>query len=109
MIEPLNIALLGCGTVGGGVAKMLLEQGERLAARAGRPLRLRRVVVREPEKARTVMLPPEIVSADFRAAINSDPEVRAVLSAEKIAASFSLDRQLRNVDRIFDRVFSVRE
>jgi adenylosuccinate lyase len=46
---------------------------------------------------------------DFRAAINSDPEVRAVLSAEKIAESFSLDRQLRNVDRIFDRVFSERE
>ena len=46
---------------------------------------------------------------DFRAAIDSDPEVRAVLSAEKIAESFSLDRQLRNVDRIFDRVFPGRE
>ena len=46
---------------------------------------------------------------DFRAAIDSDPEVRAVLSEEKIAESFSLDRQLRNVDRIFDRVFPGRE
>ncbi|HSB15846.1 MAG TPA: adenylosuccinate lyase [Bryobacteraceae bacterium] len=46
---------------------------------------------------------------DFRAAINGDPEVRAVLSAEKIAESFSLDRQLRNVDGIFDRVFSERK
>jgi adenylosuccinate lyase len=42
---------------------------------------------------------------DFRAAIESDPEVRAVLSPEQIAYSFSLERQLRNVDRIFERVF----
>src|SRR6202171_6408500 len=43
---------------------------------------------------------------DFRAAIESDPEIRAVLSSEQIAASFSLDRQLRNIDKIFARVFS---
>ncbi len=42
---------------------------------------------------------------DFRAAIESDPEIAAVLSPGKIAESFSLDRQLRNVDRIFTRVF----
>jgi adenylosuccinate lyase len=42
---------------------------------------------------------------DFRAAIESDPEVKAVLSPEKIAESFSLDRQLRNIDQIFTRVF----
>jgi adenylosuccinate lyase len=43
--------------------------------------------------------------SDFRAAIEADPEIGAVLSAEDIASAFSLDRQLRNVDRIFDRVF----
>jgi adenylosuccinate lyase len=42
---------------------------------------------------------------DFRAAIEADPEVRAVLNPEQIAAAFSLERQLRNVDRIFERVF----
>jgi adenylosuccinate lyase len=42
---------------------------------------------------------------DFRAAIEADPEIRAHVSAEQIAQSFSLDRQLRNVDRIFERVF----
>jgi adenylosuccinate lyase len=42
---------------------------------------------------------------DFRAAIESDAGIRAVLSAEKIAESFSLERQLRNVDKIFARVF----
>jgi len=42
---------------------------------------------------------------DFRAAIENDPEIRAVLSREKIAEAFSLERQLRNVDKIFQRVF----
>jgi adenylosuccinate lyase len=41
---------------------------------------------------------------DFRAAIEADPAVRAVLKPEQIAHSFSLERQLRNVDRIFERL-----
>ncbi len=43
--------------------------------------------------------------SDFRAAIEADPEIRAILTPEQIAESFSLDRQLRNVDKIFARVF----
>jgi adenylosuccinate lyase len=42
---------------------------------------------------------------DFRAAIEGDPEIGAVLSKEQIAAAFSLERQLRNIDKIFARVF----
>ena len=43
--------------------------------------------------------------ADFRAAIEGDPEIVAALSLAGIERSFSLDRQLRNVDKIFARVF----
>jgi adenylosuccinate lyase len=43
--------------------------------------------------------------SDFRAAIEADPEIRAVLTPERIAEAFSLERQLRNVDKIFARVF----
>jgi adenylosuccinate lyase len=42
--------------------------------------------------------------SDFRAAIESDPDIRAALGEEAIAHSFSLDRQLRHVDQIFARV-----
>src|SRR5271165_7152104 len=42
---------------------------------------------------------------DFRAAMEADPEVRAVLTPERIAEAFSVQRQLRNVDKIFARVF----
>ena len=43
--------------------------------------------------------------SDFRAAIEADPEIRAVLNTEQIGEAFSLERQLRNVDKIFARVF----
>jgi adenylosuccinate lyase len=44
---------------------------------------------------------------DFRAAIESDPDILKVLPKEKIALSFSLERQLKNVGAIFERVFGV--
>lgn len=65
MAEPLGIALLGCGTVGGGVARLLLEHGDRLAARAGRQLVLRRVVVRDADKPRAVPIPRELLTTDI--------------------------------------------
>ena len=78
MTRPLNIALLGCGTVGGGVAKLLLEQSERLAARAGRPLVLRRVVVRDPHRPRAVPLPRELLTTDGEAVLR-DPAIDVVV------------------------------
>ncbi len=43
---------------------------------------------------------------DFQSAIEADPEVTKRLSKVKLAESFSVSRQLANVDRIFERVFS---
>jgi adenylosuccinate lyase len=43
---------------------------------------------------------------DFRARIEGDPEVRAVLSGKEIAEVFRLERYLQNVDAIFARVFA---
>src|SRR5262245_9545085 len=73
-MEPFGIALIGCGTVGGGVARLLLEQPQRLAERAGRPLQLRRVVVRDAAKQRDVALPRDIVTTDLGSVIN-DPSI----------------------------------
>jgi len=42
---------------------------------------------------------------DFRAAVEADPEIRAVMKPDQIALAFSLERQLRNVDQIFRQVF----
>jgi adenylosuccinate lyase len=42
---------------------------------------------------------------DFRAAIEADPEVGALLSPDQIARAFSVERYLTHVDAIFERVF----
>src|SRR5262249_47668045 len=76
-MDALGIALIGCGTVGGGVAKLLLEKPDRLTARAGRPLELRRVVVRDPNKPRAAALPRDVVTTDFRSVLR-DPRVQVV-------------------------------
>src|SRR5262249_37589352 len=77
MAEPLNIALVGGGTVGGGVARILLEHPDRIAHRAGRPVHLKRVVVRDASKSRPG-IPRELISTDLRGAIQ-DPQVHAVV------------------------------
>ncbi len=43
---------------------------------------------------------------DFRAAIRENQEIRQYLSEKELDYVFSLDRQLKNVDLIFKRVFS---
>ncbi|HYG99942.1 MAG TPA: adenylosuccinate lyase [Terriglobales bacterium] len=42
---------------------------------------------------------------NFREQIFADPEITSRVSREKLDHAFSLDRQLRNVDKIFRRVF----
>ena len=45
--EPIGIGLLGCGTVGGGVLHLLADKRAHLAGKAGAPLEVRRVLVRD--------------------------------------------------------------
>ncbi|WP_437669288.1 homoserine dehydrogenase [Sorangium sp. So ce131] len=63
---PIQIGLLGCGTVGGGVLRLLAENAGYLAERAGVPLVVKRVVVRDLEKER--------VSALDRTLLTTRPE-----------------------------------
>jgi adenylosuccinate lyase len=42
---------------------------------------------------------------DFQAAIERDAEIAKYLTRQQISESFSISRQLANVDQIFDRVF----
>ena len=77
MADALGIALVGCGTVGSGVVKLLREQPERLTRRAGRALEIRRVVVRDPRKARSVEVPLHLLTDDFQTVL-TDPTVDVV-------------------------------
>ncbi len=43
-MNDFNVAIMGCGVVGGGVADILLEQSERLSARFGRKVQLTKIL-----------------------------------------------------------------
>lgn len=89
--NDFNVAILGCGNVGGGTARILLDQAEILAARAGRRLRLARIATRSPEKsAARFGLPRGLFAgsaatlgpAEFDAEVERilrDPEIHAVV------------------------------
>jgi homoserine dehydrogenase len=45
---PLKVALLGCGTVGSAVLRLISEQADDLTARIGRPVEVAGIAVRRP-------------------------------------------------------------
>ena len=77
MADALGIALVGCGTVGCGVVKLLRDEPGRLMQRAGRSFEIRRVVVRDTRKVRPVEVPAPLLTADLSTALN-DPRVEVV-------------------------------
>lgn len=74
----LNIALVGCGTVGTGVVKILQSSAELLTQRTGRSVRLRRVVVRDLRKQRDVDFGDIPVSDDVQSVIQ-DPSIHVAI------------------------------
>ncbi len=75
-LKTIGIALLGCGTVGGGVASLLLDQRELLRERTGLTFEIRHVVVRDLKKADR--RPGISLTTDAMKAI-LDPEVDIVV------------------------------
>jgi homoserine dehydrogenase len=75
--QAVRVAVLGCGTVGGALVRMLLEDGHGITARSGVRLDLAAVAVADPTKPRP-WLPPELVATDA-AAVATDPDVDVVV------------------------------
>jgi homoserine dehydrogenase len=78
MVEPLNIALAGLGTVGTGVVRLIETNAELIARRAGRPIRIAAVSARDRTKDRGVDLSP-YVWEDDPAALASRSDVDVVV------------------------------
>ena len=62
--EPLRLALLGCGSVGSQVVRLLRQQADDLTARVGVPIELVGVAVRRPELQRDADVPRELLTTD---------------------------------------------
>jgi homoserine dehydrogenase len=65
-MREINIGLLGCGTVGTGVAKLLLEQRDLIAARLGAVLVLKRAADLDLRRDRGIRFPDGVLVADAR-------------------------------------------
>ncbi len=73
----VGIGLLGYGTVGSSVDRMLVESAEEIERATGHRLRVVRALVRDPKKERPVPAGDGVLTSDF-AAIRDDPEVQIV-------------------------------
>ncbi|MBM4183938.1 MAG: homoserine dehydrogenase [Gemmatimonadetes bacterium] len=82
-----RVAILGCGTVGGGVARILLEQREALGERAGREVVLARIVDLMPDaSAKRHSIPRKFYAGDGAelTPAQADAEIKKVLQDPNI-------------------------
>lgn len=70
--DTVKVALIGPGTVGSGVAKVILEEPERLMRRSGKKIELAHVVVRDINKPLRYDLPREIVTDNLNDVLEDD-------------------------------------
>lgn len=59
-MKPVNIGLLGLGTVGGGTAAVLRDNAEEISRRLGREIRISAMCDLSEEKARQICRPPPL-------------------------------------------------
>ncbi|MEM9346994.1 MAG: homoserine dehydrogenase [Planctomycetota bacterium] len=77
--DVIGVGMIGLGTVGGGVAKLLRDQADLYAQRTGKRIELRRVLVRDVEKAKASGLVDPATVTDDQEAIISPDEIDIVI------------------------------
>jgi homoserine dehydrogenase len=91
-MKEINVGLLGCGTVGIGVARILLEKQDLIASRSGLLLNLKRIADIDTERDRGLDLAEGVMTADAAQVID-DPDMDIVvelIGGETIAKEFML-------------------
>jgi len=76
--DAVLLGLLGCGTVGGAVLRLLEEHAEEIAGRAGWRPSVFRVGVQDPARERDVPADPDVFTTDL-GSIVADPQVEIVV------------------------------
>jgi len=73
----VGIGLLGYGTVGSSVNRLLVESADEIERATGHRLRVVRALVRDPERERPFAAGDDVLTTDF-AALRDDPNVQVV-------------------------------
>ncbi|TLM98174.1 homoserine dehydrogenase, partial [bacterium] len=76
--QIIQIGLLGCGTVGGGVWKVLAKNQADIEKKCGARLEIKKVLERDFEKAKTAGVPAEVITENVDEIMN-DPEIQIVV------------------------------
>ncbi|MDB4863219.1 MAG: homoserine dehydrogenase [Pirellulaceae bacterium] len=76
-MEKTKIAIIGLGTVGTGVANLLLDHGDRTARHAGRIPWLEKVVIQNISKSRDVEIPAGVLTDNLNEVLQN-PEITVV-------------------------------
>ena len=85
-MDKISIGLLGGGTVGSGVARVLRDNAEAIEARLGAALHIARVAVRDLDKERDPVFDPSLLTLDV-ASVIEDPNIAIVVVASTIVLS----------------------
>ena len=91
-MKRIQIGLLGCGTVGTGVAKLLIENKDLLTARIGADLNLKWVADIDIETDRGIQFPEGVLTTDAQKLL-TDPDIDMVIEmigGDGIAKDFML-------------------
>ena len=75
--RTLRVGMLGCGTVGTAVTRLLHDHREDIARRAGCRLEVSKIAVRDPSKRREVPVHPSAFTADPMEVVD-DPDIDIV-------------------------------
>ncbi len=70
---PIRVALLGCGTVGTEVVRLIEEQSKDLTARIGAPLEIVGIAVRRPDKHPDIKA--SLLTTDAQSLVDGDADV----------------------------------
>ncbi len=76
-MKAIHIALLGMGTVGTGVVRILANNAHNIEQKVGAPVVIKKILVRNPDKVRHITTEAEIVT-NFDVILN-DPDIKIVV------------------------------
>jgi homoserine dehydrogenase len=76
-MQQVSLAIIGGGTVGGGVVQALERNGALMASRLGVEIRLAGIAVRDTRKPRPVKIPAKILTSDWKSLVK-DPKTDLV-------------------------------
>ena len=77
-MKPVNVGLLGLGTVGTGVVRIVEGHQEDLSSKVGSSIRIRKVLVKDSLKQRNLPIDQELMTEDAWEVIN-DPDIDIII------------------------------